>query len=82
VEKLAEYFLEHLILDFEGALDMDELQKLVGDTPEGAQLLHVIKDDDGLEEFILAMTDGLREHITSGINREILSREFIEYSQQ
>ncbi|MBU1240152.1 hypothetical protein KKF84_04175 [Myxococcota bacterium] len=82
MEKLAEYFLEHLILDLEGGLDVKELQKLIGDTPEGAQLLGVIKDDSDLEEFIVAMTDGLREHITTGITNEILSREFSEYSQQ
>lgn len=82
MEKLAEYFLEHLILDFEGVLDLNELQRLVGGTAEGAQLLNVIKSEEDLEEFIIAMTDGLKEHIGSGINAEVLSREFAVYSQQ
>ncbi len=82
VEKLAEYFLEHLILDFEGALDMAELHKLVGSTPEGVKLLSVIKTDKDLDDFIFAMTDGLKEYLASGINREVLAAEFNAYTQQ
>jgi hypothetical protein len=82
VDKLAKYFFEHLILDFEGVLDIEELKKLVSGSPEGMQILDVIKSDDDVEDFIIAMTDSLKDHLEAGITGAVLTKEFMTYTQQ
>ena len=81
MEKLAAYFLEHLIFDFEGELDMKIMQKLLDDSPEAVQLMNAMKDDSDVEDFIIALTDGLRDHIATGVTSALLVEEFKDFSQ-
>jgi len=75
VEKLAEYFLEHLVLDMDGALDLDELREMVAGTPDGEELLKKIQDEESLEEFIIMIMDGLRERLAEGIRKDTVVEE-------
>ena len=75
VEKLAEYFLEHLVLDMDGALDLDELREMVAGTPDGEELLKKLQDEESLEEFIIMIMDGLRERLAEGIRKDTIIEE-------
>lgn len=75
MEKLAEYFLEHLVLDMDGALDLDELRDMVAGTPDGEELLKKIQDEESLEEFIIMIMDGLRERLAEGIRKDTVIEE-------
>ena len=82
MEKFAEYFLENLILDFDGALDLKEFQKLIGGSSDAVKLLSVIKTKSDLDDFIFTMTEVLREHLVTGITVDKISKEFMDYSEQ
>ena len=75
VEKLAEYFLEHLVLDMDNALDLDELREMVAGTPDGEELLKKLQDEEALEEFIIMIMDGLRERLAEGIRKDTVIEE-------
>lgn len=75
MEKLAEYFLEHLVLDMDGALDLDELREMVAGTPDGEELLKKLQDEESLEEFIIMIMDGLRERLAEGIRKDTIIEE-------
>jgi len=75
VEKLAEYFLEHLVLDMDGALDLEELREMVADTPDGAELMKHLETEDDLEEFIITLVDGLKDRLVEGIRKETILEE-------
>lgn len=75
MEKLAEYFLEHLVLDMDGALDLDELRDMVAGTPDGEELLKRLQDEESLEEFIIMIMDGLRERLAEGIRKDTVLEE-------
>jgi len=75
VEKLAEYFLEHLVLDMDGALDLDELREMVADSPDGAELLKRLETEEDLEEFIITLVDGLKDRLSEGIRKDTILEE-------
>ncbi len=75
MEKLAEYFLEHLVLDMDGALDLDELREMVADSPDGAELLKRLETEEDLEEFIITLVDGLKDRLSEGIRKDTILEE-------
>ena len=75
MEKLAEYFLEHLVLDMDGALDMDELREMVADSPDGEELLKRLETEEDLEEFIITLVDGLKDRLSEGIRKDTILEE-------
>jgi hypothetical protein len=80
VDKFVEYFLKHLILDFEGALDCKGLRDLLDDSTDSVNLLSKIQTDADLDDFILALTDGLKDYLAEGIDDELILREFKEFA--
>lgn len=75
MDKLAEYFLEHLVLDMDGALDLDELREMVSDSDEGDALVSSLKTEEDLENFIITLMDGLKDRLGDGIRRETILEE-------
>ncbi|MBN2723897.1 MAG: hypothetical protein JXR95_07510 [Deltaproteobacteria bacterium] len=81
MEKLVEYFLENLIIDFDGALDLEEFRSMLDNSPSAAKLSNKLKTNDDLNEFILTITDALKEQMATGITNEVLMTEFVDYSE-
>lgn len=81
MEKLVQYFMENLIIDFDGDLDIEQMRQLLDDSPASMKLIEKLQTNDDLNEFFLTMSDALREYIGTGITPEVLHREFEDYAE-
>ena len=81
MEKLCAYLLQHLILDFDGEVSMDIINRLLreDDTPEAGDLRARLFAERGPEDFLVVTADCLREHILYGIDSELIQEQIQLY---
>ena len=70
MNQLATYLLEHLIIDFQGDLDLDTIKGFLKEDSSAAakDLVKRIARDGGVDDMVIALADCLRESIRTGIN--------------
>lgn len=80
MNQLIQYMLEHLILDFEGELNHETVQKLLksDNAPLTRDLRAKLSSDDDVSDFLVVIADNLREHIRTGVTPD-RAREQIQY---
>lgn len=81
MEKLVQYFIDNIMIDLDGALNVEELRELLDDSPAAQRLIEKLQTEDDLEDFIITMTDALKEYLATGITPEVLTREFTDYAE-
>jgi len=80
VNQLIQYMLEHMILDFEGELNQETVQRLLknDNSPLSRDLRTKLGKDEDVNEFLVVVADCLREYIRSGVTPERV-KEQIQY---
>lgn len=83
MNQLARYLLENLVLDFRGAVTIDEVRQLLRDedSREARQLLSKLIDDKGVGDLMLTVADCLKDHLRVGISEDTLKEQLISYSE-
>ncbi len=80
MNQLIAYLMENLILDFQGALDLDMVRRFLKDdeSPVAKMLYAKLVAEGGVEEMLLVLADCLRDYLRTGIDEEVL-RENLKY---
>lgn len=83
MNELARYLVEHLVLDFDGAITLDEVRQFLRneDNRESRALLGKLIEDKGIDDLMLTVADCLKDHIRTGINEQVVRRQLTTYSE-
>ena len=80
MNQLIQYMLEHLILDFEGELNHETVQRFLknDNSPLSRDLRAKLNKDEDVSEFLVVIADNMREHIRTGVSPERV-KEQVQY---
>ena len=80
MNQLIAYLMENLMLDFQGALDLDMVRRFLkgDDSPLAKALYAKLVAEGGVDEMLLVLADCLRDYLRKGIDEEVL-RENLKY---
>lgn len=83
MRELARYLLEHLFLDFQGSITIDQVRQFLrdDDSREARVLLSKLIEDKGVEELLGTTADCLREFIQQGITEETVREQLHIYGE-
>ena len=83
VNQLIAYLMENLILDFQGALDLDMVRDFFRDdeSREAKMLYSKLVEDGGVSDLMLVLADCLKDHIKSGIDEKVVFEQIKTYSE-
>jgi hypothetical protein len=83
VKELAHYLLDHAIIDFEGAITIEQVRQFLrdDDSREARLLLSKLIEDKGVDDLLIVVADCLREHLRTGINDDIVREQLSTYSE-
>ena len=83
MQQLASYLLNHLVLDFDGDIQMEHINELLlSDGSDGAhELRSRLMADGGPNDFLLALADVLKDHTRNGIREEHVVEQVGYYLQ-
>ena len=83
MKQLIGYLLEHLILDFQGDLTLDQVRDFLrdDDSREGRALLAKLVEDRGVSDMMITLADCLQDYLRSGINEEVLREQIRTYAE-
>lgn len=83
VNELARYLVEHLVLDFDGAITIDDVRRFLRDEDnrESRALLGKLIEEKGIDDLMVTVADCLKDHIRSGINEQVVRRQLMTYSE-
>ncbi len=72
MQQLASYLLNHLVLDFDGNIQMEHINELL--LADGSETAHDLRSrligEGGPDDFLLALADVLKDHTRNGIREE------------
>jgi hypothetical protein len=73
MDQLVRWLREHLVLDFQGDLDVDSFRQLVGapSTPVAASLLGKVDDDRAVNDMLLVLADTMIEILDQALTAEV-----------
>ena len=83
MRQLIQYLLKNVVLDFEGDLTLDNVREFLRDdhSPEGRALLNRLVEDGGLDDFLITLSDCLKEHIQTGITEPVVREQVRLYTE-
>ncbi|MEM9073869.1 MAG: hypothetical protein AAGE52_35585 [Myxococcota bacterium] len=83
VNRLARYLVEHIYIDFEGGIDIDDVRKMLReeDTREARALLSKLIEDKGIDDMMITVAECLKDYIRSGINEDVVQKQLQSYSE-
>jgi len=83
VNELSQFLLEHLIIDFDGEVDIDNLRSCLRKdaSPQARALLEKIVAEGGVEEFMITLADCLMTNISTGITPQVVKDHMVNYSE-
>ena len=83
MKQLIAYLLDHLILDFQGDLTLDQVRDYLrdDDTREGRALLAKLVEDRGVSDMMITLADCLQDYIKTGINEDVLRDQIRTYAE-
>lgn len=83
VRELAKYLLQHVYIDFQGAITVDQVRQFLreDDSREARALLSKLIEDRGVDDFMVTIADCLKEYIRTGINEEVVREQLTIYGQ-
>ena len=83
MNELSQFLLEHLIIDFDGEVDIDNLRSCLRKdaSPQARALLEKIVAEGGVEEFMITLADCLMTNISTGITPQVVKDHMVNYSE-
>ncbi|MCB9556719.1 MAG: hypothetical protein H6707_11495 [Deltaproteobacteria bacterium] len=83
MNRLIQYLLSHLILDFQGDLTLDMVREFLREdnSRDARALLARLVEERGVEDMMVALADCLQEHIPSGITPDALQEQIRLYAE-
>lgn len=83
MNRLARYLVEHIYIDFEGGITIDQVRQLLReeDTRESRALLSKLIDDKGIDDMMITVAECLKDYLRSGINEDVVGQQLISYSE-
>lgn len=84
VNELARYLLEHIVIDFDGAITIEQVRQFLrseDNRQSRALLARLIEDKGGIDDLMVTVADCLKDHIRTGINEETVRGQLVTYSE-
>ncbi len=83
MRQLIAYLLDHLIIDFDGELTLEQVRDFLkeDDSREARTLMSRLVADRGVEDMLITLADCLKDNISAGINEEVLREQMRTYSE-
>ncbi|MBO6938852.1 MAG: hypothetical protein JJ863_28040 [Deltaproteobacteria bacterium] len=83
MKELARYLVDNIVIDFDGAITMDQVRQFLRDedSRESRALLSKLIDDRGVSDLMVTVADCLKDHIRSGINEDVVRDQLQMYSE-
>lgn len=83
MNELARYLAEHLIVDFDGAISLEQVRQYLRDedSREARTMLGKLIEDQGVDELMITVADCLKEHIRTGINEKVIRAQLVTYGE-
>ncbi len=83
MKQLVAYLFEHMILDFDGDLSLENVRDFLreDDSRESRQLLGKLVEDRGVDEMMVTLADCLKESLRGGINDEVVREQIRLYAE-
>jgi hypothetical protein len=83
VNQLARYLMEHMYIDFDGSISIDEVRQLLRDedSRESRQLLSKLIEDKGIDEMMIAIAEILKDYLRTGINEAVMREQLKTYGE-
>ncbi len=83
MRELTKYLLENLYVDFEGSISLEDVRKYLreDDTRESRALLSKLIEDKGIDDLLVTLADCLKDHLTSGINPDVMREQLVTYGE-
>ena len=83
MKQLIQYLLDHMVLDFEGALTLDEVRDFLrdDDSREARALRAKLVEDKGLDDMLITLADCLQEYIRPGVSDDIVREQVRLYAE-
>ncbi len=75
MEEFAKYLIGHLVLDFSGDVDMEQINTLLLEdgSPQAKSLRSRLIAEGGCDDFLLVLADCLKDSIHKGINESTIN---------
>ena len=82
MNKLARYLIEHIYLDFDGGITIDQVREFLRDedSRESLALLAKLIEDKGVDDMMITVAEVLKDYLRTGINEEVLREQLRMYS--
>ena len=83
MNKLARYLIEHIYLDFDGGITIDQVREFLRDedSRESRALLAKLIEDKGVDDMMITVAEVLKDYLHTGINEEVLREQLRMYSE-
>ncbi len=81
MEELCRFLIGHMLLDFDGEVDQEAVGRFLAedDSPLASKLRMHIANNEKFEDFLLVLSDCLREYIGSGVSPEAVQEQIEVY---
>lgn len=84
MNELARYLLEHIVIDFDGALTMEQVREFLrreDNRQSRALLARLIENKVSIDDLMVTVADCLKDHLRTGINEETVRGQLVTYSE-
>jgi hypothetical protein len=83
VNQLARYLMEHMYIDFDGSVSIDEVRQLLRDedSRESRALLTKLIEDKGIDEMMIAIAEILKDYLRTGISESVMREQLKTYGE-
>jgi hypothetical protein len=83
VRELIRYLLDHLFVDFQGDITIEQVRQFLreDDSREARALLSKLIEDKGVDDMLETVADCLKEPIKASITEEIMVEQLATYSE-
>jgi hypothetical protein len=83
VNQLARYLMEHMYIDFDGSISIDEVRQLLRDedSRESRALLAKLIEDKGIDEMMIAIAEILKDYLRTGISEGVIREQLMTYGE-
>ena len=75
------YLIDHLVLDFDGDINMEEMNALL--LEDGSPLAHDLRArmiaEGGPDDFLVVLADCLKEYLPQGLSEDVVADQVAFY---
>lgn len=83
MNQLARYLMEHMYIDFDGSISIEEVRQLLRDedSRESRALLAKLIEDKGIDEMMIAIAEILKDYLRTGISEGVIREQLVTYGE-